>query len=43
MFSRVTKVLARRQEESAKQGEIPGKNASKAIPQNVLARVIAKG
>ena len=43
MFSRVTKVLARRQEESAKQGEIPGKNASKAIPQNVLAEVIAKG
>ena len=42
-FCRVGKILSRRQEESAKLGEIPGKNAKKAIPQEVLAEVIAKG
>ena len=42
-FCRVVKVLARRQEESAKDGEIPGKNAAKAIPKDVLAETIAQG
>ena len=42
-FSRVSKVLARRQEESMKEGEIPGKHASKAIPKQVLVDAIAKG
>ena len=42
-FSRVSKVLARRQEESMKEGEIPGKHAAKAIPPAVLQETIAKG
>ena len=42
-FSRVSKILARRQEESVREGLIPGKNASKAIPKEVLAEVISKG
>ena len=42
-FSRVSKILTRRQEESVREGEIPGKNAAKAIPNEVLAEVIAQG
>ena len=42
-FSRVGKVLVRRQEESMKEGEIPGKHASKAIPKEVLVEAISQG
>ena len=43
LFGLVGKVLARRQVECASEGDIPGKNAAKAIPKEVLAEVIAKG
>ena len=42
-FSRVAKVLARRQEESCREGEIPGKNAPKPIPREVLVATISQG
>lgn len=42
-FSRVSKVLVRRQEESMKEGQIPGKHAPKAIPMEVLVEAIAQG
>ena len=42
-FCRVGKVLGRRQEESMKEGEIPGKHAAKAIPKEVLAEAISQG
>lgn len=42
-FVRVGKVLSRRQGESVQEGEIPGKNASKPIPKEVLVEVIAQG
>ena len=42
-FIRLPKVVTRRQEESAKEGLIPGMNASKPIPKAVLAKVHASG
>ena len=42
-FVRIEKIVARRQEESVKEGKIPGVNASKAIPKEVLAEVFMKG
>ena len=35
--------MVRRQEESMKEGQIPGKHSPKAIPREVLAEVIAQG
>ena len=42
-FVRVSQVLSRRQEESVKEGKIPGENASKPIPLEVLVDVVAQG
>ena len=42
-FLRISKVLSRRQEESVREGKLPGINASKPIPKEILAEVAAQG
>ena len=42
-FLRISKVLSRRQEESVREGKLPGQNASRPIPKEILAEVAAQG